>query len=249
MARITNEQEYAKKRNEILDAAQRLIYTKGYERLTIRDILADLNISGGAFYHYFNSKQEVAVAMAERMQDGLEQDILPVVKDGQLSAAEKLQRAMAILLRRDIAGSAEVLIIALLRVWFSDENALVRAKVDDARAARFAPLLTEIVDQGMRDGSFTIARSELSGEFLLSLIQGLQYSLASCYFVFEKDGDRQRFIEGSVTAFDAYMGAIERAVGGNTGLILRLDAETVSQGLAINDEIAANLRKEKSDEN
>ena len=41
MARIVKEAEYAGKRNEILDAAQRLIYTKGYEQMTVQDILDD----------------------------------------------------------------------------------------------------------------------------------------------------------------------------------------------------------------
>ena len=36
MARKVNPQEYAEKRNEILDAAQRLVFAKGYERMTIQ---------------------------------------------------------------------------------------------------------------------------------------------------------------------------------------------------------------------
>ncbi len=46
-------------RNEILTAAQRIVFAKGYERMTIQDILADLKISSGAFYHYFDSKPAV----------------------------------------------------------------------------------------------------------------------------------------------------------------------------------------------
>ncbi len=41
------------RRSEILDVAQRLIATKGYEQMTIADIQAELGISKGAFYHYF----------------------------------------------------------------------------------------------------------------------------------------------------------------------------------------------------
>ncbi len=97
------------------------------------------------------------------------------------------------------------MIIALLHVWFSDENALVRAKVGEARAERFAPLLTEIVRQGIREGSFTTTHPELSGELILFLIQGLQYSLARVYSTFEMERDQQRCIEGSVAVFDTYM--------------------------------------------
>ena len=48
--------EPSERRNDILDAARRLIYTKGYEQMTIQDILDELGISKGAFYHYFDSK-------------------------------------------------------------------------------------------------------------------------------------------------------------------------------------------------
>ena len=46
----------SEKRNEILDSARRLVYSKGYEQMTIQDILGELQISKGAFYHYFDSK-------------------------------------------------------------------------------------------------------------------------------------------------------------------------------------------------
>ncbi len=42
MARTVKEEEYAVKRKEILDAAQRLVYTKGYEQMSIQDILNEL---------------------------------------------------------------------------------------------------------------------------------------------------------------------------------------------------------------
>ncbi|HYX49339.1 MAG TPA: helix-turn-helix domain-containing protein, partial [Ktedonobacteraceae bacterium] len=67
MARIVKEEEYAEKRKAILDVAQRLIYSKGYEQMTIQDMLDDLQISKGAFYHYFDSKQAVLEAVVERM--------------------------------------------------------------------------------------------------------------------------------------------------------------------------------------
>jgi len=240
MARIVKQQEYAEKRNEILDAAQRLIYSKGYERMTIQDIQHDLHISSGAFYHYFDSKQAVMVALAARMQNDMEQLLQPIVSDPYLLATEKLRRAMATILRREISKNAETLIITLLRVWFSDENALVRAKVDEARVERFAPLLTEIVLQGIREGSFTITHPELSGELILSLIQGLQYSLARVYARFELDHDQQRFIEGSVAVFDTYMEAIERSLDAPPNLLFRLDAETAREGLVINAGITSN---------
>ncbi|NPV57631.1 MAG: TetR/AcrR family transcriptional regulator, partial [Anaerolineae bacterium] len=38
MARNINPEEHNEKRNQIMDAAQRLIYTKGYQQMSIQDI-------------------------------------------------------------------------------------------------------------------------------------------------------------------------------------------------------------------
>ena len=48
---------HAVRRDEILDLAQQLLYAKGYEQMTIQDLLDGLRIAKGTFYHYFNSKQ------------------------------------------------------------------------------------------------------------------------------------------------------------------------------------------------
>src|SRR6476620_11478073 len=92
MARTVNQEEYTAKRKEILDAAQRLVYTKGYERMTIQDILADVQISSGAFYHYFDSKPAVLEAFIERIRQEVEKPLLPIVHDPALPALDKLQR-------------------------------------------------------------------------------------------------------------------------------------------------------------
>ena len=39
MPRSVKEEEYAIRRNQILDVAQRLVYSKGYGQMTIQDIL------------------------------------------------------------------------------------------------------------------------------------------------------------------------------------------------------------------
>lgn len=91
MARTVKEEEYIARRNEILDVALQLVYSKGYEKMTIQDILDQLKISKGAFYHYFDSKVEVLEAVVERMAaEQVEPIFLSIVQDPHLSALEKL---------------------------------------------------------------------------------------------------------------------------------------------------------------
>src|SRR5215467_13975135 len=122
MARSVKEEEYAAKRNEILDVAQRLVFTKGYEQMSIQDILDALAISKGAFYHYFDSKPALLEAFIERGQEILEQTFRAIVDDPHLSALDKLRRFFSVLEGARLANQA--FLTDLAHVWFADENAI-----------------------------------------------------------------------------------------------------------------------------
>src|SRR3984893_7942633 len=152
MVRMVNEAAYAAKRNAILDATQRAVETTGYEQMAIADILSELQISSGAFYHYFDSKPALLFALVERKGDEIEQAVLPIVHDPELGALEKLQRFFAALDQWKFVHKR--LILAYLPVWYGDENAIVRHKLYQARVKRLTPWLEEII-QRAREGIFT----------------------------------------------------------------------------------------------
>jgi len=65
--RISKEPE--ERRNEILDTAEMLFFTKGYARTTVNDVLQVIGIAKGTFYYYFKSKEEVMDAVVVRFID------------------------------------------------------------------------------------------------------------------------------------------------------------------------------------
>ena len=121
MARIIKEEEYAVRRNEILDAAQRLVYTKGYEQMAIQDILDELHISKGAFYHYFDSKGALLEALIDRLLRRGGAGSQPDRAGSQMPALEKLEIYFATAARGRLARKEYLL--ALLSIWYADENA------------------------------------------------------------------------------------------------------------------------------
>jgi AcrR family transcriptional regulator len=230
VARTVNKEEYTAKRNQILDAAQRLVYTKGYERMTLQDILAELQISSGAFYHYFDSKPAVLEAFIERIRQETERSLLPIIHDPQLSAIEKFQGFFDTLDRLRIAHKADV--VALGRVWYTDDNAIVRQKVDEAVRQQRAPLLNEIVRQGIREGAFTIAYPDQAGDVILSLLQGMANAHAKLLLSLDQQPDQQRSIEKIVAIHAAYIDAIERVLDVPPHSFYRVDVETVKVWVA-----------------
>src|SRR5437764_5479379 len=176
MARIVKEQEYALRRNAILDVAQRLVVTRGYEQMTIQDILDDLQISKGAFYHYFDSKQALLEALLERMQQELEPLLITLGQDSFLPALEKLRRFYAMLSRYKTGQKA--FFLELVRVWYADDNAIVRQKMRAAGVKWITPWLVEIIRQGIQEGVFMTSYPDELGKVVLSLVESLTDALA-----------------------------------------------------------------------
>ncbi len=153
MARVVKKEEHDVKRKEILDAARKHIFTKGYEQMSIQDIVDTLQISKGAFYHYFDSKTALLDGLMEVLIAEGEALLNPIVADPQLSAIEKLRRDL------DTVGrwktSQKELLLGFLRVWYKDDNAIVRQKQLSMALKRIGPMLVAVIRQGVDEGAFT----------------------------------------------------------------------------------------------
>jgi AcrR family transcriptional regulator len=225
MARVVKEKEYATRKNAIIDVAQRLIQTRGYEQMSIQDILRTLRISKGAFYHYFDSKQNLIEAIIARMGDETNKNIQSIVNDLKLTAIQKLQRFLTMFDNLRIAHKTDV--VKLLRVWYTDDNALIRQKVDEAAIKQRTPLLTEIIRQGIREGLFRTTYPDHAGEITLYLLQGMGVTHARLLLLLDKGYDEQRCIEDIIATHAGYMDAIERVLSIPSNSLYRADAEAV----------------------
>lgn len=230
MVRLVKQEEYDAKRAEILDAAQRLVLSKGYERMTIQDILGDLGMSNGAFYHYFPTKPAVMEALIERMLHSAEQPLLAILHDPRLSALDKLQGFFATL--GHLRSANKSFLVDLLRVWYADDNAIVRQKVEAATAVRRAALLAEVIRQGIQEGVFETPYPDQAGEVVHALATGMDNSIARLMLSFEQASDRQRLVESVVAAHDAYIDAIERLLSIPSASLQRADPQAVRAVIA-----------------
>lgn len=55
----THEDPVAKRKNEIAQAVFPLFLSRGYDRVSLNDILEVIKLSKGGLYHYFNSKEDI----------------------------------------------------------------------------------------------------------------------------------------------------------------------------------------------
>jgi AcrR family transcriptional regulator len=222
MARTLNPVAHALRRDAFLDAAQRLIQSKGYEQMSIQDVLDELDASKGAFYHYFDSKEALLAAVVDRMVDAATAAAGPVAMDPDVPALEKLTRLFASIAQWK--GERSDLMIELVRVWFSDANAVVRDQLRSGTQARLTPLLATIIRQGKAEGTVTITSPEHTAGVLVALLLGTNET-ASRLFLARQSG-AVSFEEVECT-FAAYAEAFERVLGLPSGSWPSLDRPTM----------------------
>jgi TetR/AcrR family transcriptional repressor of nem operon len=228
MARKVKAEDYISRRNEILDAALTLVYTKGYEQMSIQDILDALKISKGAFYHYFDSKQALLDGLIERMLDEAELVLRPIVEAKDLSAVEKMQRYLDTGGRWKVAQKA--FMMNLFRVWHTDSNILVRQKQETAAMKRIAPMLSEIIRQGIAEGTFTTKFPDQFGSMILGLSRGIEGALAELLLAEEPPPDALHKLEAII---GAYSESFERILGAPAGSMPLGDIEVLKEWLAV----------------
>ena len=78
--------------NLILDVACRLFMEKGYEYTSIQEIIDNLGgLSKGAIYHHFKSKEDILVAVTDRMTAESNKTLAVIRDRSDLNGKEKLK--------------------------------------------------------------------------------------------------------------------------------------------------------------
>jgi len=223
MARTVNIEVHKVRRDAFLDVAQRLIQTKGYEQMSIQDVLDKLEASKGAFYHYFDSKQALLDAVADRFADNAMAAVAPILADPSLPALKKLERVVGGIAQ--FKAEQKELVLAIMEVWNSEGNALVREKVRRITASRLGPILSTVIRQGVNEGTIVISSSpEETARVLLYLVQGYQ-EFAGELFLARQAGTIS--FEDVRRTFGALHEAFERILGIPQGSATLTDEATL----------------------
>jgi AcrR family transcriptional regulator len=200
--------KYDERYAEFLDVAQDLFYRKGYEQTSVQEIIDNIGVAKGAFYHYFASKVALLDALVMRLSTQEAAMLQPLVADRSLRAMEKFVRFFEHLNSFEVANR-EFLLDAI-RVLYQDENALLRAKAQAQTTTLLAPLLAQIIQQGIDEGVFALDYPDITAEILIELSQGLS---AAFERLIVKDETTPVAVAQVKRKVAAYERSVERVLG------------------------------------
>lgn len=149
--------------NLILDVAFRLFMEKGYEHTSIQDIINNLGgLSKGAIYHHFKSKEDILVAVTDRMTAESNRMLAAIRNRPDLSGKEKLTAIFKESINRPVQNdifTAAPDFSRNAKLLFS----LLHETIDDAAPNYILP----IIRQGLSDGSIQTDYPEQLAELIL----------------------------------------------------------------------------------
>jgi AcrR family transcriptional regulator len=215
-------EKHTVRREAFIEVAQQLITTKGYEQMSIQDVLDALETSRGAFYHYFDSKQALLDGVVDRFADMGMATVPPILNDSRMTALQKLER-IVVGIAQFKAGQKDF-VLALIEVMNSDGNALFRDKIRRMTASRLMPILSAVIRQGIDEGEFTPSLPEETAQMIVSLVQGYQM-LAGEQFVARQAGAIS--FDVVKRTYAAFTEALERILGIPKGAATFMDEATL----------------------
>lgn len=142
--RIVKEAE--ERRNEILDVAERLFVTKGFDHSSITDILNEIGIARGTLYYHFKSKEDILDAIISRITKKLVAKAEMIAGQKEIPVLQRLTLMMQALNVNDDLGHA------IMEQVHKPQNALMHQKMQGELLASVNPLITGLIEEGIAEG-------------------------------------------------------------------------------------------------
>lgn len=142
--RVVKEAE--ERKNEILDVAERLFTTKGFDHASTNDILNEIGIARGTLYYHFKSKEDILDAIIERITRQLMAKAKSIIDKKEIPMLQRLTMTIMSLNVEDEIGHE------VLEQVHKAQNALMHQKMREELLAGINPLMTQLIEEGIEQG-------------------------------------------------------------------------------------------------
>lgn len=134
------------RRSEILDAAEKLFGTKGYDATSTGDILRELGIARGTLYYHFKSKEDILDAMIDRLTQALAARAAGVLDRKDIPVLQRLTLMMQSLQVNNALGHE------IMSQVHKPQNALMHQKMQERMLTAVVPLVTSLLQEAREQG-------------------------------------------------------------------------------------------------
>jgi AcrR family transcriptional regulator len=216
---------------ELLDQALVLFLERGYENVSLNDLLATAGTSKGAFYHYFPSKEALVTALAQRSAAEAFEALHPVFAQPGKNALDRLNAGLRASYQVKMAMGAPEQIATMASLLKPQNQALFR-RIVAIWEDLFRPVLTDLITQGVNEGVFDTSDPEGVGDIIQGFAASMQTHLVHVLNA-PNAKSRRKAIDDSVQRLKLYGVATDRILGLPDGSTVVLDRKQVEAMVAL----------------
>lgn len=149
----------------ILESAEQLMTKMSAEDITINLIASNAGIGKGSIYYYFDSKEEIISAVIERSYKKAIREYFSEV-NSHTTALEKIKSLFRCLAVKEFHNRQQNIIISL----HLHESLMLHNKLKLVAIEEVSPILTDILRQGIAEGTIITDTPEESAEIIVAVI-------------------------------------------------------------------------------
>ncbi len=151
------------RRRDLITAAQQLFLTQGYEHTTVDQIIATLNLAKGTYYYHFRSKEDILIAVSDRLIGDTEE---------KLRAAHQRRDKDVLWRIREMLSIFHADFYRNRAVWtlvYHDRNIALHKQVSEIGAKKFTPLLEDVLQEAIDERLIQVPHAHEAAQVLISL--------------------------------------------------------------------------------
>jgi AcrR family transcriptional regulator len=138
-----------KRDGEVLEAAVRVFYERGYSDATVQDVADEMNILKGSLYHYIDTKEDLLFRLFEEVHADVQRIMQEVFEAEDLSPLERLR----VYVRRQAEYNLEN--IERIAVYYADLERLSGERLAEVRRLLREQnrVVTELIERAQAEGA------------------------------------------------------------------------------------------------
>jgi AcrR family transcriptional regulator len=153
---------------EFITTAEALFLEKGFENTSVDDIVNRLGVAKGLFYYYFDSKEDLLVAITGRILDEVQSTISSAMERKDATAMEHFK---ALIPSNLCINARSKLLIAYFR---QERNQAFHHLMEERATAFLVPAIERIIRQGIEEDVFHTDYPHEAAIALMAVLQSLR---------------------------------------------------------------------------
>jgi len=160
------------RRQELISIAEQLFLQQGYENTTVNQIIGRLNLAKGTYYYHFRSKEDILIAVSDKLISDTRRKLLDVHKQTEECVLWRIRKILSIF-HDDFYRNR-----AIWKLIYHDNNLAMHKQVSKIGAKSFTPLLTDVLQEAKIKDLVHVPHAHETAQVLISLFD--IFSLQLC---------------------------------------------------------------------